>query len=155
MRVDDGEAGGNDWAGTGEGKRMVLIKKEVKARGRVDGVFADVMNARSTTPTPGLESGRESRQEDNEGKDKWWNLTRGRKDTGGKDGGMLGFMRRGKCECFDLYFRLGTDFEDAAPGPGPSLPPTPPLEFQQTTYTRVHQPHQEAPMQMHLPGEPD
>jgi hypothetical protein len=54
-----------------------------------------------------IESGRESRQEGKEGKDKWWNLTsRGRKDTGGTDkdtdGGVLGFVRRGKCECISF-----------------------------------------------------
>ncbi|KAJ7126033.1 hypothetical protein C8R44DRAFT_733950 [Mycena epipterygia] len=138
VRVDDGQGGGDDWAGAGEGEGMVLIKKKAKTRGRVDGVFADVTNARPTTPAPGIENGRESRQEGKEGKDKWWNLTRGRKDTGGKDGGVLGFVRRGK-----------------SPGPGSSLPPTPPVEFQQTTYTRVHQLQQDARMQTHLPGEPD
>ncbi|KAJ6577468.1 hypothetical protein B0H19DRAFT_561517 [Mycena capillaripes] len=129
-------------AETQEGEGMVLIKKKVKTRGRVDGVFADVTNnaapARSTTPTPhAIESGRESRQEG--AKDKWWNLTRGRKDTGGKDGsvGVLGFVRRGK-----------------SPGPNPSLPPTPTVEFHPPAQTRVRQP-QDAQRQMYLPGEPD
>ncbi|KAJ6511227.1 hypothetical protein DFH09DRAFT_999601 [Mycena vulgaris] len=96
VHVEEGSsAGGGDWAGEGEG--MVLIKKKAKTRGRVDGVFADVTNARPTTPA-GIESGRESRQEG--GKDKWWNLTRGRKDTKEKEkekeGGVLAFVRRGK-----------------------------------------------------------
>ncbi|KAJ7205195.1 hypothetical protein GGX14DRAFT_645005 [Mycena pura] len=49
-------------------------------------------------------------------KDKWWSLTRGRKDIGGKDGGVLSFVRRGK-------------------SPGPSLPPTPTLDAPQS---RLH-----------------
>ncbi|KAJ6514305.1 hypothetical protein C8R47DRAFT_962300 [Mycena vitilis] len=81
-------AGDENWGGEGEG--MVLIKKKAKTRGRVDGVFAlaDVTNAnanaRPETPV--------------EAKDKWWNLTRGRKDTG--SGVLKGLVRRGKCTRF-------------------------------------------------------
>ncbi|KAF7320968.1 hypothetical protein HMN09_00183600 [Mycena chlorophos] len=83
-----------------EGEGMVLIKKKVKTRGRIDGIFADATNTRSESPQP-AEGG---------AKDKWWTLSRGRKDTGPKDGGVLGLIRRGK-----------------SPGPG-SLPPTPTLD---------------------------
>ncbi|KAJ7049125.1 hypothetical protein C8F01DRAFT_1353607 [Mycena amicta] len=62
-------------------------------------------------------------------RDKWWTISRGRKDTGGKEGGVLGLMRRGK-------------------SPGPSLPPTPTLDVPQRQL-RV------AEMQTHLPGDPD
>ncbi|KAJ7234518.1 hypothetical protein B0H12DRAFT_1204744 [Mycena haematopus] len=104
VRVDGSDAGsvrsrreGGTWGmGTtgeyegGEGEGMVLIRKKVKTRGRVDAVFGDVTNANARPATPvGTESGRESRQEG--AKDKWWNLTRGRKDTA-KEGGVLGFL---------------------------------------------------------------
>ncbi|KAJ7459292.1 hypothetical protein FB451DRAFT_1046300 [Mycena latifolia] len=73
-----GSGYGDGAEGGGEG--MVLIKKKVKTRGRVDGVFGDVTNAGARPATPAMEGGKEK-----ESKDKWWNLTRGRKDTGGKD----------------------------------------------------------------------
>jgi hypothetical protein len=55
---------------------MVLIKKKAKARGRVDTVFADGLNA---PPSPTTLSGLEPSTK--EGKEKWWNLTSWRKDT--------------------------------------------------------------------------
>ncbi|KAJ7620088.1 hypothetical protein FB45DRAFT_839417 [Roridomyces roridus] len=114
---------GGVWADDAEegGEGMVLIRKKVKTRGRVDAVFADVTNT-SSQPLA---------KEKDAGKDKWWNLTRGRKDTGG---GVLGFVKRGK-----------------SPGPG-SLPPTPTLEAPQVAFV---QRDTAAKMQAHLPGEPD
>jgi hypothetical protein len=76
---------------------MVLIKKKAKARGQVDTVFADVLN---TPPRPTTLSGLEPSAK--EGKDKWWNLTRGRKDTAPsaakENTGVLGFKRWTKCK---------------------------------------------------------
>jgi hypothetical protein len=94
-RREGGTWDGDDVHEGGEG--MVLIKKKAKARGRVDAVFADVSNAPSRPTTPsGLEPSAK------EGKDKWWNLTRGRKDTAPgaakENGGVLGFKRRTKCK---------------------------------------------------------
>ncbi|KAJ7073516.1 hypothetical protein B0H15DRAFT_963566 [Mycena belliarum] len=107
-------------AGDGAADGMVLIRKKVKTRGRVDSVFSDVTNAAASASVSGPEK---------EGKDKWWNLTRGRKDTKEKEGGVLGFVRRGK---------------------SPALSPT--LEFSQPAPGRAQR---DAPMQTHLPGEPD
>ncbi|KAF7297196.1 hypothetical protein MIND_00952700 [Mycena indigotica] len=115
---DNGEATVRRQSAEGEG--MVLIKKKTKQRGKIDGVFTDTTNTRSESPqVPEASS-----------KDKWWTLSRGRKDTGGKDGKVLGLMRRGK-----------------SPGPS-SLPPTPTLDVPQRQ-------HRSTEMQMHLPGEPD
>ncbi|KAJ7088519.1 hypothetical protein B0H15DRAFT_841620 [Mycena belliarum] len=107
-------------AGDGAAEGMVLIRKKVKTRGRVDGVFGDVTNVAASASVSGPEK---------EGKDKWWNLTRGRKDTKEKEGGVLGFVRRGK-----------------SPAPSPTL------EFSQPALARAQR---DAPMQTHLPGEPD
>ncbi|KAF7327809.1 hypothetical protein MKEN_00360700 [Mycena kentingensis (nom. inval.)] len=100
VHVDAGDATVRRESAEGEG--MVLIKKKAKTRGRIDGVFADATNTRSESPQP----------VEGTSKDKWWTLSRGRKETAGKDGGVLGLMRRGK-------------------SPGPSLPPTPPLDVAQ------------------------
>ncbi|CAK5268445.1 unnamed protein product [Mycena citricolor] len=110
-----------------EGEGMVLLKKKVKARGRVDAVFGDVTNL--TRPaSPAVEG---IKEKEKEGKEKWWNLTaRGRKDTTVKEGGVLSFVRRGK-----------------SPGPSrassPFLEPAPQAPVSQNAF------------QMHLPGEPD
>ncbi|KAJ7058075.1 hypothetical protein C8F01DRAFT_1149410 [Mycena amicta] len=118
-----------------EGEGMVLIKKKVKTRGRIDGVFADATNTRPESPQP-IETGP---------KDKWWTISRGRKDTGGKEGGVLGLMRRGKCKRVPSTRGLALIPLSA---PGPSLPPTPTLDVPQRQ-PRV------AEMQTHLPGDPD
>ncbi|KAJ6619274.1 hypothetical protein B0H10DRAFT_2216971 [Mycena sp. CBHHK59/15] len=100
----------------GEGEGMVLVRKRaVHARGRVDGVFGDVTNG-----------GREKEKEG--GKEKWWNLTRGRKDTKEKD-------KEGKVLALCAAGSVTPAPADAYRAP----PPTPTLEQ----------------MQMHLPGEPD
>ncbi|KAK7014020.1 hypothetical protein R3P38DRAFT_2720656 [Favolaschia claudopus] len=136
VRVD-GRRDGGTWDGlvdgNGDGEEgMVLIKKKVKTRGRVDAVFRDVSNAGTTTrpTTPVGIEGNTKQQE----KEKWWNLTaRGRKDTGGS-GGVLAFVRRSK-----------------SPGPGAAFPVSP----NDTQAVRRPQQNANAAMQMHLPGEPD
>ncbi|KAF7339245.1 hypothetical protein MVEN_02002300 [Mycena venus] len=138
---DAGVLDENDYEAGGGGEGMVLIKKKVKSRGRVDGVFAlsDVTNARPTSPAlaPTGRSttpiGIDATKDGKEAKEKWWNLTaRGRKDTGSSV--LKGLVRRGK-----------------SPGPS-SLPPTPtelaPSQFQ----ARGHLPQEH---QIHLSGEPD
>ncbi|KAJ7667434.1 hypothetical protein B0H17DRAFT_254379 [Mycena rosella] len=132
---------GADEEGEDGGEGMVLIKKRGKTRGRVDGVFGDVTNSAPT---------QEGKERD--GKDKWWNLTRGRKDPKEKEGKVLGFVRRGK-----------------SPAPSPTLDAHVPTRVQALAqqYDARQQPQQhptqaqqqaqqpDARMQMCLPGEPD
>ncbi|KAJ7785840.1 hypothetical protein B0H16DRAFT_1354701 [Mycena metata] len=107
------------------GEGMILIKKKVKTRGRVDGVFplADATNvnaAGGVRPiTASIEPVRSESRQENRQEGKWWNLTRGRKDTGGsaKDAsgsvsGVLGFVRRAMA----VYSRVDTA-EYANPAP--------------------------------------
>ncbi|KAJ7042702.1 hypothetical protein C8F04DRAFT_1176309 [Mycena alexandri] len=154
---------GGTWEDTaqmegGGGEGMILIKKKVKTRGRVDGVFplADSTNvnaAGGVRPiTPSIEPLRSESRQENRQEGKWWNLTRGRKDTGGsgnsnsnaKDAsgsvsGVLGFVRRSK-----------------SPGPSASMPPTPTLESAPPPATHSIRGRQDSiQFQTYLPGEPD
>ncbi|KAJ7132975.1 hypothetical protein C8R46DRAFT_1048292 [Mycena filopes] len=151
----DAGATWGDYDAGGEGEGMVLIKKKVKTRGRVDGVFPLGDATNNAPPSEPVRS--ESRLE-KEGKERWWNLTaRGRsasnstankeKDGAGSvsGGGVLGFVRRSK-----------------SPGPTSSLPPTPTLDAFTPAYpSQVQVQVQQRrtgggqEMQMHLPGEPD
>jgi hypothetical protein len=79
------------------GEGIVLIKKKAKVHRRLDTVFADVSNV---PPHPTTLSGLQPSTK--EGKEKWWNLTRGRKDTmsgvAKENSGVLGFKRQTKCK---------------------------------------------------------